>query len=301
VAACDAAAAGGARRRPARAAAGEQPPAMQRSQQQASTPAERLLMRQETPQQRASLWVLSLLLLEAAPALEPAAGPLPALPGDGGVKGRAVDDFCVGMPADLMELAPIPRRLIFTFKHDILRAKAPRHFYDNVQATVAAYRAHWGEPDAPVVEFLDDAACRVALQDTEPRLVRHFDSEPRGAYRGDLCRLAALYLRGGFYFDVDLKTLQPVPVGRCTRFVTPLQPNGLQFHQAFVAAAAGHPLLRLNFGLMLDVYEGRRAVTGELGPETMRLAYDTWQVCGSRTRLPQMPARVSAEHKRQTD
>jgi mannosyltransferase OCH1-like enzyme len=31
-----------------------------------------------------------------------------------------------------------------------------------------------------------------------------------GFFKGDLCRLAALYKYGGYYFDIDLEVIEPV-------------------------------------------------------------------------------------------
>jgi hypothetical protein len=39
---------------------------------------------------------------------------------------------------------------------------------------------------------------------TRSLLESYFEREQMGAYKGDICRFAALYMHGGFYFDVDM-------------------------------------------------------------------------------------------------
>ena len=119
----------------------------------------------------------------------------------------------------------IPKRLMFTYRTNILTTKRPSAFYKNVRETIALYRDAWRQPDAPVT-FLDDDGCRDVIQSAAPSLLSHFDGEQLGAYRGDICRVAALLRYGGYYFDVDIKCLRPVMLGPCKRFATVLQPNG---------------------------------------------------------------------------
>jgi mannosyltransferase OCH1-like enzyme len=126
------------------------------------------------------------------------------------------------VPLEMREpLSPdfkIPRRLLFTHKSNILETKDPPLFYENVQKTVKIYREAWGEPDAPIW-FLDDADCRSAVYAAKPNLVTYFDREPHGSWKADICRVAALYLTGGYYFDVDMEAVNPwIPN------LSPLQP-----------------------------------------------------------------------------
>jgi hypothetical protein len=175
----------------------------------------------------------------------------------------------------------IPRRLIFTYKHDLLKVGQPAHMLRNVRATIQLYRDAWGEPDAPVL-FLDDDGCRREVAAVAPSLLRHFNSEQQGQYKGDICRLAALYRRGGYYFDIDLRAIAPVPVDPCMLMVVPLQADqqagGL--FQAFLASPPLSPILRLNIRTMEEYYDGKRQMAGMnvlMGPTSLAIAMDIWR------------------------
>jgi len=56
------------------------------------------------------------------------------------------------------------------------------------------------------MRYMGDAECKKYIQDNfEKELEVAFDRAERGAYRGDICRAAVLFLEGGFYVDVDLQ------------------------------------------------------------------------------------------------
>ena len=185
----------------------------------------------------------------------------------------------------------IPHILYFTYKHNVLTTKEPIHIYDNVMHTIADYRRLWGEPEAPVV-FLDDDMCREKISATEPRLLQWFNAEPLGMYKADICRVSALYLTGGLYFDVDLRVYEPVALSTNTTFSSSREatiymncdgkcPEALKFKlgahpygknnlfQAFLATSPGHPVLKLAFQKMLDYYERRLDLHGGLGVSTL--------------------------------
>jgi hypothetical protein len=74
----------------------------------------------------------------------------------------------------------IPRRLIFTPKHNLLETKDPPVLYRNVQKTIQMYREAWGEPDAPVW-FLNDTDYRSVIYTAKPNLLVYFDREKHGS------------------------------------------------------------------------------------------------------------------------
>lgn len=115
-------------------------------------------------------------------------------------------------------------------------------------------------------------------------------------YKADICRVSALYLTGGLYFDVDLRVYEPVALSNTTSFsnsflsvreaVIYMNCNGkcpeaykfkLGAHpygknnlfQAFLATSPGHPVLKLAFQKMLDYYERRLDLHGGLGVSTL--------------------------------
>jgi len=169
----------------------------------------------------------------------------------------------------------IPHALLFTDKHNILVTKTPRKVYDNVVNTIHVYGKAWDEPN-PLVQFYDDQTCLQAISLAEPRLVPHFQREVQGKFKADLCRVAVLYEGGGYYFDVDLKTVNPVMLSNDTGFATVLDIFGRNFFQAFLAASPRHPILEEALRIMLAYYENPVQLEGEnVGPSTLRDAYDS--------------------------
>lgn len=171
-------------------------------------------------------------------------------------------------------LPSIPHTLFFTYKHNILETKEPKLFYDNIMHTVSEYRSLWKEPKAPI-RFLEDKDCVDEIQRAEPRLVEHFEKGQVGSYKADICRVAALYNSGGYYFDIDLKVVQPVPLDETYtyKFVTVHESAAyMNFFQAFIASAPKHPILHKALGNMLEHYQGRK-FSGNMGPSTLKAAY----------------------------
>ena len=58
-------------------------------------------------------------------------------------------------------------------------------------------------PDLQVLYF-NNSACRPYLAQNNPDMVKYFDREKHGSYRGDICRTAVLAKEGGFYLDLDM-------------------------------------------------------------------------------------------------
>ena len=167
----------------------------------------------------------------------------------------------------------IPHTMFFTYAHDILATKSPPHFEANIRHTIDAYRTLWGEPDAPV-RFLDDDACRAVIERVEPKLVPHFDKETQGMYKADVCRVAALYEEGGYYFDVDIAVIEPLALDADVGFATAFEPQKTNFFQAFIAAAPRHPILTEALRIMLAYYEGTHKLHGLMGTSTLKDAHD---------------------------
>lgn len=165
----------------------------------------------------------------------------------------------------------IPHNLIFTYKSHILDMKEPLLFYNNVQNTIDAYRKAWNDPDAPVI-FLTDEGCEGMIQKAYPQMLYHFRHERGGALKGDICRIAALYIHGGYYFDVDLEVVTPLILPPTVSFATVQGPIESIFFQAFVASAPTHPIIARNFEVMHDQYNQRRK-NNLMGCWTMMRAY----------------------------
>merc|ERR1712032_1573689 len=63
------------------------------------------------------------------------------------------------------------------------------------------------------VELLDDTGCVDIIEKVHSRELAHaFLAERHGPYKSDTCRLAQLYLDGGYYFDNDMLAKQDLRV-----------------------------------------------------------------------------------------
>lgn len=148
--------------------------------------------------------------------------------------------------------AVIPRRLIFTYKTNMLDTKEPVDLYNNVLNTIQVYSEAWNTTrDEMDVLFIDDALCLELIPQVEPRLLPYFKLEPLGSFKADICRVAAIYLYGGYYFDVDIQALKALKPNPKTDFITSTCGNN-QFFQAVFALSRRHPLARATLDSMLD-------------------------------------------------
>jgi hypothetical protein len=200
--------------------------------------------------------------------------------------GVAARPFSPSSSPPIASKPQIPHRLIFTHRYNLFdncdpssrdHLKPELHMLAaNARQTVALYREFWGEPEAEVT-FLTDVDCIRVINATEPRLIKHFLKE-KGMYKADICRVAELYLRGGYYFDIDLLAVHPVSPANSVRFTT-VKGCGWPkkgFFQAFSASAPGHPILKKSLDILLEVYQGKRKRKGWIGPETMQIAYEQY-------------------------
>lgn len=195
-----------------------------------------------------------------------------------GVIVSALGPSLIDQPYTVSEAAPtmltshtnptIPHIIYYTYKTNIIETKEPRHFYDNIQNTTDMYFSAWNDPKSRV-EFLDDDACRKVIVDADPKLLRHFNNETRGAYKADICRAAALYATGGYYFDIDIRAINPVLLGPNVTFSSVREKEIKNFFQAFLASTPGHPVMRETLRIVLAYYEGKHKLHGAMGPSTM--------------------------------
>lgn len=134
----------------------------------------------------------------------------------------------------------------------------------------------------PGVSYLNDNDCLKIIQRVEPRLAFPFQREPMGKYRGDICRIAALYEAGGYYFDTDMEVIQPLSIPPHITFVTVRCPYSQScFFQSFIAVAPQHPLLKINLNLLVNYYQAGNQTLGTqwdkfhelLGPNSLYLSY----------------------------
>lgn len=145
----------------------------------------------------------------------------------------------------------IPRRLIFTYRSDLLKSKFPAHLHENVRNTIQAYANAWNTTPADVdVHFLTDVKCAEYIEKVEPRLLKPFSTERNGPYKGDICRIAALYELGGYYFDVDIQVVKALDPDPNVTFITSHMGNK-QFFQAILALSPNHPVAKSTLNSMV--------------------------------------------------
>merc|ERR1712176_501020 len=64
----------------------------------------------------------------------------------------------------------IPRRLVFTSKHNMLITKEPANLYNNVMRTIEKYNEEWGKASNVTLMFLDSDDCVREIKKAEPKL-----------------------------------------------------------------------------------------------------------------------------------
>mmetsp|Transcript_1637 Transcript_1637/g.3702 ORF Transcript_1637/g.3702 Transcript_1637/m.3702 type:complete len:282 (-) Transcript_1637:1041-1886(-) len=163
----------------------------------------------------------------------------------------------------------IPRKLIFLDTRYSTADKLPEHFYDNIMRTASHYREAWNESDAPMW-YLGDKECREAINVTEPRLLPFYDREKRGQNLANVCRISALFLSGGYYFDTDMKSVKAVELEADTTFATPTEFGGNGLFNSFIASAPNHPVLGKALELMLGYYHGKVKDKSRMGTGTLK-------------------------------
>jgi len=140
----------------------------------------------------------------------------------------------------------IPRRLLFTYKYNLLDPSVTDPPFDpedpftaNVLHTIESYQKFWNasssrsepHPEEKMgkeefeVSFLSDSDCLNIIAKVEPRLVKHYSRERKGYYKADICRVSELYLHGGYFFDVDIGVIEPLDLN--TLDIPPAIPNAI--------------------------------------------------------------------------
>lgn len=180
----------------------------------------------------------------------------------------------------------IPHILWFTYKDNILETKEPNHFYENVLNTIAKYNESFrvqGYDKEFQVKAMSDTDCEQLIEKAYPSLTPHFLDEQTGMYRGDICRVAALYIHGGYYFDLDMQVhtpyIAPPSEVESPVFVTSYDAEGTHFFQSFMASTPNNPILKEALNAMLEYYEGRNNECNKgqwcyMGVFTLKQAYD---------------------------
>jgi len=173
-------------------------------------------------------------------------------------------------------LDKIPRSLIFvdTRYHNI--SQFPRLMRENVNNTIQIYANHWNKTKVPVW-FLGDEQCRRVIQEESSQLLQFYLFETFGAYKSDICRIAALHQRGGYYFDNDMEVVEAMSLLNATFIMTIAKKEKLASN-TFIAATSRHVVVQETMNAMLDYYKnnysGYAERSGHMGPKTLWDGYD---------------------------
>jgi len=181
----------------------------------------------------------------------------------------------------------IPHRTIFVHTLHKEPKEMDKALYYNVLNSHKKYSELWianNDKQSPPMWFLSEDDCLMAIQLVEPQLIPYYVNEERGNNKANVCRVAALYLKGGYYFDVDMVVVKPLLLASNITFATPAEyrnneQTDLQgLFNSFLASAPKHPILRTNLDLFLQHYRKGdlplRSKTHHMGTGTLRLAYE---------------------------
>lgn len=174
-----------------------------------------------------------------------------------------------------IDVAMIPHTIWFTYKYNILMTKTPEHYYKNVLKTIDAYTSLWNTLKSPPAEvyFLDDDNCTKLLNQVEPLLAKAFQEEQNGSLKADLCRTAALYLHGGYYFDIDMEVVQPLNLANNISFSTSSSATAPLFFNSFLAASPRNTILSATISSFYQYY------INKTGPCQVNLFYQAVVGC----------------------
>jgi hypothetical protein len=183
---------------------------------------------------------------------------------------------------EVYSIQSVPPRLIFTYRFDFFHHpnlleggndESLMLSHQNVLKTVNSYNASLN--GTAIVVFLDHGKCRQVIEEVFPMLVQYFDIE-RGKFQSDMCRVAELYKRGGYYFDIDLETVLPMIVPKHIEFVSVITETSGLFAQGFIASWPGNRILWNAFLTMLNYYKINGVARNDdalMGPRTLLEAY----------------------------
>jgi hypothetical protein len=107
----------------------------------------------------------------------------------------------------------IPHRLSFNYKNNILQDKKPKGLYNNLINTISVYSKVWNNNETDSHNMTIDFRIpmpRGRGPGQSPRLLEYFNKEKRGSWRSDICRVADLYLKGGYYMDNDMRAVEAI-------------------------------------------------------------------------------------------
>ena len=171
----------------------------------------------------------------------------------------------------------IPPNLWFTYKIDILKSKKPPQYFQNVGNSIDKYAEGFLKRNITNIHAtcMDDEYCEMLIDHVSPMLTKFFKLELNGSFKGDICRIAALYKFGGYYMDVDMEVIEPY-MPQNVYFTTSWDMQKRSFFQSFTASTPGHPIIKSALDLMLEYYRGFHPEWNNtiiMGPVTLEESY----------------------------
>lgn len=121
------------------------------------------------------------------------------------------------------------------------------------------------------VRYFNNSECHAYLAEYMPLLVKFYDRQTHGAYKGDICRTAILAREGGFYVDLDMQLVAPLTdlVDDETTFMT--AKSGTEgCLNAIIAASPGNLVMLNTLAEMEKWFQEEHDESELLGPVTMQ-------------------------------
>ncbi len=177
-------------------------------------------------------------------------------------------DSLFDVPSPLQENLhnTIEKYLDFWDDTPITSTKPFKSHYDKIKAMV----------ESPYVWYLNNTECENAINAVAADLLPLYRNEKHGQNKANICRIAAVYLRGGYYFDTDMQVVKPVHIDPTITFVSPWEaPFGKVkgLFNSFIAVAPRHPMIKVNIELMRDFYVKRTRKFHLLGTGSLYQAF----------------------------
>jgi hypothetical protein len=175
----------------------------------------------------------------------------------------------------------IPNILIFTYSKNLWSERSNLDDEEGFLAANIRHSVQLHPPDTQVV-FLTDDDCIASLRKVFTSLIPHFQNEPKGMFKADICRGSALYETGGIYLDVDVGVRHDLwnQLAPSTEFITARVHRQSKwpghFFQAILGAAPKSPIIYEYLRLFHDYYTGKVEVPSKapLGVVLLKRAWD---------------------------
>lgn len=146
---------------------------------------------------------------------------------------------------DIGEGRAIPNRFLFNFKVNLLKGKKGFKYEElrrNLKQTLGLYN---GVKD---ISFIDDAGCVEEIRQAHSNeLAEYVKVQQQSLWTSDICRLAQLKNKGGYYFDNDMIAVSDLRqyIPKNATFVSSVAVGGSILFNSLIAATPDHPIIDL--------------------------------------------------------